>query len=63
MVGDQLVELADSLERVEDAAGAEHCATLVEHAHVVVGLSPVHTNKDHRSLLGHVTSLEATAAT
>jgi hypothetical protein len=41
------VQLTNSGERVADSSSSEDVAITVQDAHVVVGLSPIHTNKNH----------------
>src|ERR1039458_5076836 len=41
------VQLTNSGERVANFSSAEDFAIAVQDAHVVVGLSPIHSNKDH----------------
>ena len=47
MAADQVMEAGDALHPLRQAAAAQPFAVLVLHVHVVVGLSPVHPNKDH----------------
>ncbi len=45
----ELVEAGDALYPLGQAGLGQSSALLVGHMHVVVGLSPVHSNKDHLS--------------
>src|SRR5664280_5630 len=47
MLSHERVQLANSGERVADSSSSEDVAIAVQDAHVVVGLSPIHSNKDH----------------
>jgi hypothetical protein len=44
---DEFVEAGDALCRLGQAGLGQPPALLVGHVHVVVGLRPVHANKDH----------------
>jgi hypothetical protein len=47
----QQVQLADPSQPIGDPPSREHAAVLVEQAQVMVGLAPVHPNKQHGILL------------
>ena len=47
MVGHECVQLTHAGERIEDPLSPEHLPLRVQDAHVVVGLSPIHSNKYH----------------
>jgi hypothetical protein len=51
MGGHHYVQLGHAGEPVRNPAGCQHRAILVEQAQVIVGLAPVHANKQHRFLL------------
>jgi hypothetical protein len=46
------MEAGDALHPLRQAAPGETLAVLILDVHVVVGLSPVHPNKDHLAPLG-----------
>jgi len=45
MAADQIVKTGDALHPLGQSTTGQTCAVLVDHEHVVVGLSPVHPNK------------------
>jgi hypothetical protein len=47
VVGDQRVQLGEAGDPIGHPPAAEHHPGLVQHAHLVVGLGPVHADKDH----------------
>jgi hypothetical protein len=47
MGGDQRVQLTHPRQPISDPPGREHAAVLVQQAQVMVGLAPVHTDKQH----------------
>jgi hypothetical protein len=51
MVSDQRVQLGDPGDPIGHPPTAKHHPGLVQHAHLVVGLGPVHAHKDQPSLL------------
>lgn len=51
MGGDQGVQLANPGQPISDPPSREQVAVLVEQAQIMVGLTPVHPNKQHGVLL------------
>jgi hypothetical protein len=51
MGGHHHVQLGHAGEPVRNPAGGQHRSVLVKQAQVMVGLAPVHANKQHRVLL------------
>lgn len=47
MRADQLMEPGDAVDTFGQPDPAEPLALLVGHVHVVMGLGPIHSNKDH----------------
>jgi hypothetical protein len=47
MGGDQGVQLANPGQPISDPPSREQVAVLVEQAQIMVGLTPVHPNKQH----------------
>ena len=47
MVADQVMELGDAFHAFRETAATEPFAFHVLHEHIVVGLGPIHPDKDH----------------
>ena len=52
VLGDEGMQLANSLEPFWNSSLCQHLPLFIDHAYVVVGFSPVDSYKDHRHLLG-----------
>src|SRR5438045_7901190 len=51
MLGDEGVQLTDALKPIGNSSLGQHLPALIDQADVVVGFSPIDSDKDHSHLL------------
>jgi hypothetical protein len=47
MIGDHGVQPTDALHTVGNASPSQHMSMLIDHARIMMRLSPIHTHEDH----------------